>query len=155
VNIVAGAAGICTLLNTGGTGNVVVDGSCAVTTYNSANGNDIVTYSATAITTGQFGGAGTRKLQRSITTATIDSSARVETNNSVAFTTATVSGGGVLAHDSDGTIATLNAKKGGTLLPGYTPFAVTNCSVWEGSSISRNSDKITFSNAPVPVGNAA
>lgn len=155
VNIVAGAAGVLTLLNVGKTGTIVIDGSCAVTTYNNAGMFDTVTYSATAITTAQWSGGGTHQLQRSVTTGTIDGATRVYTINSVAFTTATVSAGGILAHDSDGTLTTFNAKPGGTLQPVTTQFTVTNTNVWEGGNINRNSDKITFTNAPVPIGNAA
>lgn len=159
VNIFAGSSGVLTLLNVGRVGRLIVDGSCPVTTFNSAGMPDTWNYSATAITTGQWSGGGTHDLQRSVTTITVDgpgTRVNVTANGgSPAFTTATASAGGSLYHDSDGTIATANAKPGGSILPVSTRYTITNTNLWEGGFVGRGSDKVTFTNAPTLIGNPA
>lgn len=156
VTIVAGAAGVLTLLQVGKVGTLFVDGSCPVTTYNNCGMNDTFAYSATAITTGQWSGGGTHDVQRAVTTATVDGiGTRVNitaTGSSPTSTTLTVSSGGTWAHDSDGTITTANVKPGGTLAPVSTKFTVTTMNLWEGGNGNRSSDKISVGTLN-PIGN--
>lgn len=155
VTAAAGSSGVLTLLQAGKVGNLVVDGSCPVTTYNNCGMTDNVVYNATAITTGQWSGGGTHTVQRTVTAGTTDGNTRVNVianGGSPASTTLTISAGGVWAHDSDGTITTANIKPGGALLPVSTKFTVTTMNLWEGGNGSRSSDKITVGTLN-PIGN--
>lgn len=157
VSIIAGAAGVLTALRAGRIGDLNIDGSGVVTNFYCAGMPTTAAYASTAFTLAEFR-TGTHTLQRSATTLTLDNAAQVAsefTGVDNAFTTVNIGSAATLRQNTAGTIGTLNAYPGGTLAPVNTKFTVTNCNVWEGSNINRNSDKITFTNAPAPFGDVA
>lgn len=150
---ICGAAGIITALYVGRVGKqFIVDGSANVTNYRNAGMTSSEEYNATAFTTARYK-RGTHTLKRGVTTAVVGGGAIVNTQDSVAFASATIEEGSTINHDSDGTFTALVAEPGGTLNPVATKFAVTDSELWEGCNVNRNSDKISFTNASTLVGN--
>lgn len=153
VTIASGSSGVITLINAGRTGRMFILGSGVYTTLQNAGMPTSIEYSATAATTTTFE-TGTHTISRGSTTISVGNSV-CNSTDSAAFTTCNLGSLGQLNHDSDGTIGTLVAKPGSVLRPVSTKFTITNCTLYEGCTVPRNSDKITFTNPPNTIGNVA